>query len=102
MVRVREATDGDAEAIRDVFKATYGDKYTYQEYYDLQFLKRIILGSDALVLVAEETVREGGPSRIVGTASVFLEVGAYSDLTGEFGRLAVLPDARGHHVGTAC
>lgn len=101
MIRIREAIDGDAEEVRDVFKACYGDKYTYREYYDLHFLRRLILGSDALVLVAEEATSDDDTGRIVGTASVFLEVGAYSDLTGEFGRLAVRPDARGQHVGTA-
>jgi len=37
----------------------------------------------------------------VGTASVYFEVGAYADLCGEFGRLAVDPGHRGQGVGSA-
>ena len=37
--------------------------------------------------------------KILGTGSVILEVGAYADLTGEFGRLAVLPEARNRGIG---
>lgn len=56
----------------------------------------MIFGDDTLMLVAEEA----GTKRVLGTASVVLDIGAYTDLLGEFGRLAVHPDARGHGVGT--
>lgn len=56
----------------------------------------MIFGDDTLMLVAHETEDE----RILGTASVVLDIGAYTDLLGEFGRLAVHPDARGRRIGT--
>ena len=54
----------------------------------------MILGDDALMLVAEDE------DRICGTASVVFDIGAYSDLIGEFGRLAVRPESRGRGVGS--
>lgn len=56
----------------------------------------MIFGDDTLVLVAEHEETK----KVLGTASVVLDIGAYTDLLGEFGRLAVHPDARGHGVGT--
>src|ERR1017187_8465244 len=47
------------------------------------------------MLAAEETAL----GRVAGTASVDPEVGAHSDLVGEFGRLAVHPDARHEGIG---
>lgn len=95
MLRVREATEADVDAIRDIFLASYGETYAHPQFYDPVELKRMIYGDDTLLLVAEET--ESG--RVVGTASVVLQVGAYADLVGEFGRLAVHPDARGKGCG---
>lgn len=57
----------------------------------------MIFGDDTLMLVAAEPETD----QVLGTASVVLDVGAYTDLSGEFGRLAVHPDARGRGVGTA-
>ena len=90
MITVREATGGDVAAIREVFLATYGTDYTDPRYYDDALLTRLVYSDDSLLLVAEDT--EAG--KVVGTASVDLEVGAHSDLVGEFCRLAVHPDAR--------
>jgi GNAT superfamily N-acetyltransferase len=95
MIRIREAGESDAAGIRELFFATYGDDYTYRDYYDEDALKRLVFGDDTLLLVAEDT-RE---RRVVGTASVLLEVGAYSDLVGEFGRLVVHPEARSRSIG---
>ncbi|HMP03856.1 MAG TPA: GNAT family N-acetyltransferase [Gemmatales bacterium] len=93
MVHVRDAGIEDVEAIRDVFLACYEHDYPYQEFYDTHHLTKLVFSDDALMLVAEH---EG---KVVGTASVILEVGAYSDLVGEFGRLGVLPEARNLGLG---
>ncbi len=92
---VREADEADATHISAIFRATYGDDYAYPEFYDEKLLKKMIFSDDTIVLVAERT--EDG--LILGTASVVMDVGAFSDLLGEFGRLAVHPEARGHGVG---
>lgn len=94
MIHVREARDDDAEAIRELFVAGYGDEYAVPDFYDTHWLKKRIFGDDTLMLVAEDD-RAG----LVGTASVILEAGAYTDLVGEFGRLVVHPDWRGQGVG---
>lgn len=58
-------------------------------------MKRSVFTDDALILVAEDS--ETG--RVIGTASVLFDFGAHSDLVGEFGRLAVHPDARRLSIG---
>ena len=95
MITVREATGRDVAAIREIFLASYGTDYTDPRYYDDALLTRLIYSEDSLLLVAEDT--ETG--KVVGTASVDLEVGAHSDLVGEFCRLAVHPACRQHGVG---
>jgi GNAT superfamily N-acetyltransferase len=93
MIRVREASGRDVPAIRDVFLACYRGDYSDPHFSDEQLLTRLVYSDDAVVLVAEDD------GKVVGTASVILEVGAYSDLVGEFGRLAVCPAARNLGVG---
>lgn len=95
MITVREAAGRDVPAIQEIFLASYGTDYTDRRYYDESLLTRLVYSEDSLLLVAEDS--EAG--RVVGTASVDLEVGAHSDLVGEFGRLAVHPDWRKHGVG---
>lgn len=94
-VLVRDADEADAPHVSAIFRATYGDDYVYPQFYDEKRLKKMIYDDDTVMLVAER--REDG--KILGTASVVMEVGAFTDLLGEFGRLAVHPDARGHGVG---
>jgi GNAT superfamily N-acetyltransferase len=94
MITIREATSRDVPGIRDVFLATYGTDYSDPRYYDEAALTRLVYGEDNLLLVAVDET-----DRVLGTASVILEIGAYSDLVGEFGRLAVHPDARNQGVG---
>jgi predicted N-acetyltransferase YhbS len=94
MITVREAAGRDVPAIRDIFLASYGTAYSDPRYYDEALLTRLVHSDGSVLLVAEE---EAG--RVVGTASVDLEVGAHSDLVGEFCRLAVHPDWRHHGVG---
>jgi ribosomal protein S18 acetylase RimI-like enzyme len=96
MITIREAAAADVPAIRDVFVACYGADYTDPRVYDEAQLTRLVYSEDSLTLVAEDP-RTG---RVVGTASVILEVGAYADLVGEFGRLAVHPDFRHRGVAT--
>jgi GNAT superfamily N-acetyltransferase len=93
MIRIREASGRDAPDIREIFLACYGTDYPCPQFYDVQLLTKMIYSDDTLLLVAEDSAAD----KVVGTASVILEVGAYSDLVGEFGRLAVHPDAR--HLG---
>lgn len=95
-ISIREARDSDAPQIRDVFLACYGHDYCYPEFYEIEVLKRLIYAGDTLMLSAEDSAS----GRVVGTASVLLEIGAYSDLVGEFGRLAVHPEFRQRGVGT--
>jgi hypothetical protein len=95
MITVREATGRDVPAIRAIFLDCYGGDYSDPYFSKEPLLTRLVYSDDALVLVAEETET----TRVLGTASVILEVGAYSDLVGEFGRLAVSPAARHGGVG---
>jgi GNAT superfamily N-acetyltransferase len=95
MIHIRDATGADALAIRNVFLSTYGADYPDPHYYDVLTLTRMIYSDDALVLVAEDTAS----GEVVGTGSVLLDFGAHADLVGEFGRLAVHPDARDRRIG---
>ena len=95
MITVRQATGQDVAAIREIFLASYGTDYTDPRYYDDALLTRLVYSEDSVLLVAEDP--ETGT--VVGTASVDLEVGAHSDLVGEFCRLAVHPTYRQRGVG---
>lgn len=97
MIAIREARELDVEAIREIFLAAYGSNYAYPEFYDLQMLKRMVFDEDTLLLVAEDT----GSGRILGTASIMFDIGAFGDLVGEFGRLVVHPDGRRRGIGRA-
>lgn len=96
-VQVREATWSDVAAIRAVYVSVYGDDYPYAAFYEDTWLQRSVVSDDILLLVAEDS--ETG--EILGTASVVFDIGAHSDLIGEFGRLAVHPQARKRGVGRA-
>jgi ribosomal protein S18 acetylase RimI-like enzyme len=96
MISVREAAGRDVAAIREIFLASYGTDYTDPRYYDESLLTRLLYSDDSLLLVAEDS----DTGRVIGTASVDLEVGAHSDLVGEFCRLAVHPAFRHRGVAT--
>jgi GNAT superfamily N-acetyltransferase len=96
MITVRETAGRDVAAIREIFLASYGTDYTDPRYYDEALLTRLVYSDDSLLLVAEDS----DSGRVIGTASVDLEVGAHSDLVGEFCRLAVHPDFRHRGVAT--
>ncbi len=95
MIEIREARPEDAEEITAIFRACYGENYAYPQFYDAGVIRKLIYSDDALLLVAhdEESMQ------LVGTASVIYSIGANSDLSGEFGRLAVIPEARKSGVG---
>lgn len=93
-IDVRPAVETDAAEIKRIFLASYGEDYVYPEFYDERHLKKMIFSDDTVVLVAETS-----SGKVVGTASVILEIGAYSDLVGEFGRLAVDPEYRASGIG---
>ena len=94
MIEIRQARESDVAGIRDIFLASYSVDYPYAAFYEERELKRLIYGDDTLMLVATESAND----EILGTASVVLERGAYTDLIGEFGRLAVHPDGRGQGI----
>jgi GNAT superfamily N-acetyltransferase len=96
VIEVRAAIESDAPWIRDIFVASYGKDYVYPDFYDVDLLRRMILADRELVLVAVDTEAD----RPVATASVILEIGAFTDLVGEFGRLAVHPDWRHRGIGS--
>jgi GNAT superfamily N-acetyltransferase len=96
VITIREARDTDVNGIIEIYLATYGEDYAYPQYYEEFEIKKLIFSDETLMLVAEDSDED----RIVGTASVILEVGAYTDLVGEFGRLAVHPDYRRRGIGT--
>jgi len=91
----READETDASAVTELFRAAYGGGYVHPQIYDEREVRRMIYDDAMLLLVAEHT-----PShRVVGVAGVLFEMGAYSDLVGEFGRLVVDPAWRRRGIG---
>jgi GNAT superfamily N-acetyltransferase len=95
MIRIREAEEEDVAGVREIFVATYGGDYPHPEFFDLLSLKKMVFDDETLLLVAEE--EESG--RVLGTASVIFDMGAFGDLVGEFGRLAVHPEGRRRGIG---
>lgn len=95
MINIREANEDDITAIGELFTATYKDHYAHAQFYHPQNLKKLIFDDDTLILVAEDTEKQ----QILGTSSVILDLGAFGDLIGEFGRLVVHPDGRNHGLG---
>lgn len=94
-VEVRESREDDAAAIARLFRDVYGSAYVHPEFYDERQVKRMVFDEDSLILVAEDP----GTGRIVGTGGVLFEMGAFTDLVGEFGRLAVHPEWRRRGIG---
>lgn len=94
-IKIREAEGNDAAKICEIFRAVYDSHYAHQEYCNEETLKKILYDDSNLMFVAEDS--ESG--RILGTASVILEIGDYGDMVGEFGRLVVHPDGRKQGIG---
>jgi GNAT superfamily N-acetyltransferase len=93
-VEIRRAVDSDVEAIRQLFIFSYGRHYRYREFYDDYWLKKAIFSDNYLVLVATQG------EHILGSASITFDVGNFTDLQGEFGRLVVHPNARRQGIGS--
>lgn len=93
---VRDAAEGDVGEICELFQSAYGDDYAFPQFFDPSFLKKQIFSDDCLMLVAVDR----GSGVILGTGSVVYDVGAFTDLIGEFGRLVVHPDGRGRGIAT--
>ncbi len=95
-ISVRDAVEGDVEQIRSIFQAAYGDDYAFPHFFDATYLKKQIFSDDCLMLVAADE----SSGKLLGTGSVVFDVGAFTDLLGEFGRLVVHPEGRGHGIAT--
>ena len=93
-VKIRPADEKDVRAIQGLFVLCYGDRYSHPEFVEGPYLRQMMYSDNSLVLVAEDEQGE-----IVATASVVIDVGAYADLIGEFGRLVVHPQMRGRRIG---
>ena len=93
---IRDAVEGDVEQIRDIFRAAYGEDYAFPHFFDATYLKKQIFGDGCLMLVAADQ----SSGRLLGTGSVVFDVGAFTDLVGEFGRLVVHPDGRGRGIAS--
>ena len=93
-VTIRPATDADITGIQELFNVTYGDRYSHPEFVSEAYIRKMIYSDNSHTLVAE-----AADGSIVATASVVIDVGAFADLIGEFGRLVVRPDMRGQHIG---
>ncbi len=91
---IRRVAEDDVGAVVELYRAVYGDSFPYREFYDAQWIKKGVFDDDMVWLVAEHE------QQIVGSAAVMLDVGDRNDLIGEFGRLAVHPDARGLGLGS--
>jgi CRP/FNR family cyclic AMP-dependent transcriptional regulator len=93
-IQVREAKEADVPNIRDLFTKCYGPSYKYQEFYDDYWLKKTVYSDNYLFLVAADG------NNVLGSASVYFDIGSYTDLLGEFGRLVVDPDYRERGIGS--
>ena len=81
-----QAEESDVKQIMKLFIKIYGPDYPFQNFYDTMWLTKSIYSDDNIFVVAKDN------NKIVGTGSVFLTAGSYSDLIGEFGRLIVDPE----------
>ena len=93
-MNISRADENDVSQIMDLFVKVYGSEYPFKKFYDTKWLTKSIYSDDNIFMVAKEK------NKIVGTGSVFLTAGGFSDLIGEFGRLVVDPDYSGKGAGT--
>ncbi|MBL7076770.1 MAG: GNAT family N-acetyltransferase [Kiritimatiellae bacterium] len=93
-LQIRDTTEHDVEAVKALFVDAYGPDYPFTDFYDTGWLKKAVFDDDTMFLVAELD------GKVLGTVSVMFATGGLSDLIGEFGRLVVHHEARGHHAGT--
>ena len=93
-MEITQADETDVQQIMDLFIKIYGKEYPFKKFYDTKWLTKSIYSDDNLFMVAKEK------NKIVGTGSVFLTAGGFSDLIGEFGRLVVDPEYGRKGAGT--
>jgi ribosomal protein S18 acetylase RimI-like enzyme len=93
-IKVRRAREEDVPAIKALFVSCYGPKYRYREFYDDYWLKKTVYSDNYLFLVAADN------SSILGSASIYFDIGNFTDLLGEFGRLVVGPESQEMGIGT--
>jgi len=93
-MEITQAEVTDVTQIMDLFIKVYGRDYPFKKFYDPMWLTKSIYSDDNLIMVAKEK------NKIIGTGSVFLTAGSFSDLIGEFGRLVVDPKHSGKGAGT--
>jgi len=93
-ISVRKAREKDVSEIRDLFISCYGPNYRYREFYDDYWLKKTVYSDNYLFLVATDN------DRILGSASIYYDIGSHTDLLGEFGRLVVAPEFRERGIGS--
>ena len=93
-MEITRAEDTDVKQIMDLFVKIYGPDYPFKKFYDTMWLTKSIFSDDNIFMVVKEK------NHIVGTGSVFLTAGGFSDLIGEFGRLVVNPKFGRKGAGT--
>jgi RimJ/RimL family protein N-acetyltransferase len=93
-MKIRQADVKDVPQIMDLYLKIYGPDYPFKKFYDPMWLTKSIYSDDNIFLVAKEK------NKIIGTGSVYLTAGGFSDLIGEFGRLVIDPNYSGKGAGT--
>jgi len=93
-MKITIAEESDVPQIMDLFIKVYGTEYPFKKFYNTKWLTKSIYSDDNIFMVAKEK------NRIIGTGSVFLTAGGFSDLIGEFGRLVVNPSYSRKGAGT--
>jgi predicted N-acetyltransferase YhbS len=97
MFHIRPAVPADVASIDEVFRAVHPPAFSAWSHYEREVVRDLIESDRAVIVVAEDS----NTGRVVGVASVDLEVGGESDQLGEFGRLAVHPAFRHCGIGKA-
>ncbi len=85
-MKITLADEKDVQQIMSLYIKIYGRNYPFKKFYDTKWLIKSIYSDDNIFMVAKDK------NKIVGTGSVFLTSGGFSDLIGEFGRLVVDPE----------
>jgi RimJ/RimL family protein N-acetyltransferase len=86
IMEITQAEEADVPKIMKLFLKIYGPDYPFKKFYDPMWLTKSVYSDDNIFLVAKEK------NNLIGTGTVYLTAGGFSDLIGEFGRLVVDPD----------
>jgi RimJ/RimL family protein N-acetyltransferase len=93
-MEITQAEEADIPKIMDLFIKIYGRDYPFKKFYDPMWLTKSIYSDDNIFMVAKDK------NNLIGTGTVYLTAGGFSDLIGEFGRLVVDPDYGRKGAGT--